>query len=150
MTARLYAIVISALLMLAGCTLGPDSPRGFALPKGDPEAGKAAFVELRCNDCHSAEGVALRDIEESDIHFALGGKSARVTTYAELLTSIVNPSHRLSPRVSKKVSEEDGKSRMPVYNDIMTVQELIDIVAYLQPQYEVVVVSPNTFETYYP
>ena len=142
MSSRLCAVVLCGLLPLAGCSLGPDSPRGFALPKGDPEAGKVAFVELRCNDCHSAEGVSLRDIEETDISFALGGKTARVTTYAELLTSIVNPSHRLSPRLPRRVSEED--------NDIMTVQELIDIVAWLQPQYEVVVVSPNSYETYYP
>jgi hypothetical protein len=39
---------------------------------------------------------------------------------------------------------------MPVYNELMTVQELIDLVAYLQPQYEVIVVSPNSYETYYP
>jgi hypothetical protein len=34
---------------------------------------------------------------------------------------------------------EDGESKMPVYNGVMTVQELIDIVAFLQPQYNVVV-----------
>ncbi len=34
----------------------------------------------------------------------------------------------------------DGEtSRMPVYNSYMTVQELIDIVAFLQPHYDVYV-----------
>jgi hypothetical protein len=33
----------------------------------------------------------------------------------------------------------DGESKMPVYNGFMTVQELIDIVMFLQPHYEVYV-----------
>lgn len=144
------AVAVTGMLALAGCTIGPDSPRGFSLPHGDPEAGQAAFVELRCNDCHTATGVALRDPEASDIQFPLGGPSTRVTTYASLVTSIINPSHRLSTRYPRSESAVDGKSRMPVYNDVMTVQELIDVVAYLQPQYELIVVSPNSYETYYP
>ncbi len=138
------------LLSLAGCELGPESPRGFALPEGDAEAGKQTFVELRCHDCHSAEGVPQRDPEATDIHLPLGGKSTRVTTYATLVTSIINPSHRYSSRLPRSVSTEDGESRMPVYNDLMTVTELIDLVAFLQPQYEVIVISPNSYETYYP
>ncbi len=150
MNLNIRLLAAASALTLAGCTLGPESPRGFSLPKGDAEAGQAAFVMLRCNDCHSAEGVAIRDAEETDINFALGGRSARVTTYAELLTSIVNPSHRLSARYPRGEAAEDGESRMHNYNDVMTVQELIDIVAFLQPQYEVIVVSPNSYETYYP
>ncbi len=152
---RIHPVIPRALLSLAlpwlpGCELGPDSPAGFALPRGDVEAGRAAFVELRCHDCHSAAGVPQRDPEDTDIHLPLGGKSTRVTTYASLLTSIINPSHRFSARLPRSVAMEEGDSRMPVYNELMTVQELIDLVAYLQPQYEVIVVSPNSYETYYP
>lgn len=150
MSPRTVPVVLACAMVLASCTLGPESPRGFALPPGDPEAGAVAFVELRCNDCHSAGDVAVRDADETDIYFPLGGRSARVTTYAELLTSIVNPSHRLSPRLPKSESSVDGESRMHNYNEVMTVQELIDLVAFLQPRYEVVVVSPNSYETYYP
>jgi mono/diheme cytochrome c family protein len=135
---------------LAGCSVGPESPRGFSLPKGEPVAGKRVFVELRCHDCHSAEGVAIRDAEASDIHVQLGGVSTRITTYAQLVTSIINPSHRLSRYYPESEVAEEGVSKMPVYNDIMTVQELIDLVAYLQPQYEVIVMAPNSYETYYP
>jgi mono/diheme cytochrome c family protein len=135
---------------LAACTVGPDSPRGFSLPKGDPEVGKETFVALRCNDCHSAKGVDMRDPEASDIQFPLGGRSTRVTTYASLVTSIINPSHKLSSRYPRSRSSDSGESRMPIYNDVMTVQELIDVVAYLHPQYELIVVSPSAYETYYP
>lgn len=150
MVANIRVVLVAILAALAGCTLGPDSPRGFSLPKGDPEAGQAAFLALRCTDCHSARGAPLRDVEAADIQFPLGGPSTRVTTYAALVTSIINPSHRFSTRYPRTESSDDGESRMPVYNDVMTVQELIDIVAYLQPQYELIVVSPNSYETYYP
>ena len=138
------------LFWLSGCEFGPASPAGFALPPGDANAGQATFVELRCHDCHSARDVPQRDPAATDIHLPLGGKSTRVTTYASLLTSIINPSHRYSARLPRVVAVEEGESRMPVYNELMTVQELIDLVAYLQPQYEVIVVSPNSYESYYP
>jgi hypothetical protein len=34
---------------------------------------------------------------------------------------------------------DDGTSRMPVYNQIMTVQQLIDLTAFLQGTYSVYV-----------
>ena len=42
---------------------------------------------------------------------------------------------------------EDGQSKMYVYNEVMTVQELIDLVAYLQNRYEVVV-PPYDYRIY--
>jgi mono/diheme cytochrome c family protein len=150
MNALVRIAVLSCAFFTTACTVGPESPRGFRLPAGDPAAGRVAFEELRCNDCHEAEGVALRDSELADIQFVLGGPSTRITTYGSLVTSIINPSHKLSTRYPRAESSEHGESRMPVYNDVMSVQELIDIVAYLQPQYELIVVSPNSYETYYP
>ena len=53
------------------------------------------------------------------------------------MTSIVNPSHRLAGRYSDgPVSTPDGKSLMRNYNDVMTVNQLIDLVAFLQANYE--------------
>ena len=145
------AFTITAMLaVLTGCTMGPDSPRGFHLPQGDPDAGRQTFIELRCNDCHSADGVEQINPEDSAISFALGGRSTRVTTYAELVTSIINPSHKLSANYPKNLSAVGGESRMYNYNDIMTVQELIDLVTFLQPQYEVIVVTPLSYDSYYP
>lgn len=142
--------IVAMLAIVAGCPMGPESPRGFALPKGDVDAGRQAFMELRCNDCHAAEGVTFHNPEEADITFTLGGRSTRVTTYADLVTSIINPSHRLSAYYPGKKAAVGGESRMHNYNDVITVQELIDIVAFLQPQYEVIVVTPMSYETYYP
>ena len=135
---------------LIGCTPGPESPRGFSLPEGDEMAGQVAFIDLRCNDCHSAAGVEQYDPENAEIKFELGGDVTRVTTYAELVTAIINPSHRLSQRYPEAQSAVGEESRMRNYNETMTVQQMIDLVAYLQPQYKVIVVTPTSYQAYYP
>jgi hypothetical protein len=69
----------------------------------------------------------------------LGGKVTKVKTYGELITAIINPSHELARGYAEEVVSENGESNMYIYNDHMTVQELIDIVMFLQPHYDVVV-----------
>ncbi len=64
---------------------------------------------------------------------------SQVKTYGQLVTSIINPSHKLAPGYPIETISEDGQSKMPLYNGYMTVQELIDIVSFLQPHYEVIV-----------
>ena len=59
-------------------------------------------------------------------------------TYGELVTAIVNPSHKLADGYAKDQVSEDGVSNMYVYNGFMTVQELTDLVMFLQPHYDVV------------
>jgi hypothetical protein len=54
---------VAALLVVVacgwtGCTRG-RSPSQFSLPAGNVEAGKAAFVDLKCYTCHTVEGVEL-------------------------------------------------------------------------------------------
>ena len=63
----------------------------------------------------------------------------QVKTYGQLVTSIINPSHKLATGYAKEVVSEGGESNMYIYNQHMTVQELIDIVMFLQPYYDVVV-----------
>jgi mono/diheme cytochrome c family protein len=120
-----------ALLMLAACD-NPKSARGFRLPDGDVIAGKQAFLSLQCNTCHSVEGVDLPAPVEFNIH--LGGESPRIKTYGELVTSVINPSHVVSSRYKQEIKE--GKlSSMPDFNARMTVRQMIDLVAFLQPRY---------------
>ena len=54
------------------------------------------------------------------------------------MTAIINPSHKLAEGYKKEVVSEDGKSKMYVYNSFMTVQELTDLVMFLQPYYDVI------------
>lgn len=134
------ATVALSLATLAGCGADRMSEKGFSLPAGNALDGQEAFVYLHCFECHFIEGLELPPVESDDNPYVqLGGKVSRVKTYGDLVTSIINPSHRLAPGYPLETITEDGQSRMPVYNRYMTVQELIDIVAFLQPQYEVVV-----------
>lgn len=132
------SLIVVAVVITGGCAQPPDSTEDFVLPAGDVAAGEATFLRLRCYDCHRLEGVDLPVAEEpNQVLVSLGGETSKVTTYGDLLTSIVNPSHRLAPGYTKQLIAVDGKSNMTHYNDVMKVSELIDLVAYLQTKYKV-------------
>ena len=137
-----------ALLVIAltcgstlGCGPAPESARGFRLPDGNAAVGAATFIAYQCHACHEVEGEDLPKIEpEIGMRVTLGGEVARVVTYGELVSSVINPSHRIAQGYWEGyVAKADGTSKMENYNDILTVQELIDLVAYLQGSYDVVV-----------
>ena len=144
--ARLCTILASCVV-LAACSAGKDSPRGFSLPKGNAEAGKATFVALQCNSCHYT-----LDVEQlagdNDISVKLAGEVGSVKTYADLVTSVINPSHRLATGYPAADIAVGTESRMRNYNDLMSVQELIDVVSYLQPQYRLHVYKPTVYRGY--
>lgn len=131
---RVTIFSVLFVIILSGCDDGPKSGRGFTLPDGDMDRGRAVFVELGCNACHSVGNVKqlTTDLAENSISVKLGGKVTLIKTYGQLVTSIVNPSHRLAGRYSDgPVSTPDGKSLMRDYNDVMIVNQLIDLVAFL-------------------
>jgi len=128
-------ILISLLVGVCGCDTGPKSARGFSLPDGDVEQGEQTFVALKCHACHTISGVKLPE-QEREESISLGGKVARIKTYGELVSSIINPSHRLAKGYPPDVVASDGESKMRNYNNTMTVTQLIDLVAFLQSRYE--------------
>lgn len=132
-------LLLLASIILVGCDQEARmSQQGFRLPEGDAEAGRLAFLYMQCHQCHTIAGEQLPQIPDTDPpYIELGGKVSKVRTYGELITSIINPSHELARGYAKEVVAEDGESHMYVYNAHMTVQELIDIVMYLQPKYDV-------------
>jgi mono/diheme cytochrome c family protein len=135
----LVTLVIA--LGLSACEADRMSEKGFSLPAGNALAGREAFVYMHCHECHTVAGEEFPAIPMADPPFVeLGGKVTRVKTYGELVTSIINPSHKLAKGYPAEMITNDGKSsKMPNYNGYMTVQELIDIVAFLQPHYDVYV-----------
>jgi mono/diheme cytochrome c family protein len=137
----LLAFLLIACTTLCACD--PDevmSARGFRLPDGNPQAGREAFLYMQCHQCHTLKGETLPIIPGEDPPYVeLGGRVTQVKTYGELVTSIINPSHKLATGYANKVVAHDGESNMYIYNQHMTVQELIDIVMFLQPYYDVVV-----------
>lgn len=142
------------LATLSGCGLNdPTSPRGFRLPDGDVAAGRAAFVQLQCNACHQVEGVELAAETTTPAPLTrLGGETIRVKTYGDLVTSIINPSHRIAPGLDRSTVAPGGRSLMEDarLNDVMTVRQLVDLVAFLQPTYRVRPPDYNPYAFSYP
>lgn len=137
-----YAIIglVIVFALLAACDQEARmSQQGFRLPDGDADAGRAAFLYLQCHQCHTVVGEDFPLLPGDEPYVELGGPVSKVKSYGELITSIINPSHRLAPGYAAEVIAEDGESNMYIYNSHMTVQELIDIVMYLQPKYDVLV-----------
>lgn len=138
---RTVTLAVALLAMLTISCVNPRSSAGFRLPDGDAERGKAVFVELKCYNCHTVSGVdlAVRGKEYAYLRsVVLGGETRRVKTYGELVTSIINPSHVLTPGYPKDLITKDGQSAMTNFNDTLTVNQLIDLVAFLQSHYQLV------------
>ena len=136
------------LVVLAGCEYDPNTGKGFSLPEGNAENGKAVFVKLACNQCHYVADIKLLESDNKDFTgIQLGGTVHTVKTYGDLVTSIINPSHRISGIYDKEARmNEDGSSKMQVYNDVMTVTELVDLVTFLEQNYEL---EPYTRTNYH-
>jgi hypothetical protein len=116
-----------------------DQTRGFALPEGDIEKGKATFQRLNCNECHG-----ISDIEwkggSANLNILLGGERSTQKSYGDLVTSVINPSHKIARSYKEQptaLTAEEGLSNMNNYNEVMTVQELVDLVTFLQSEYKV-------------
>lgn len=141
-----------AVSVTAGCVTPPKSGKGFTLPEGDAQAGKANYVSLQCNACHKINGVDqfAAEGEEPELSIALGGEVTRIKTYGDLVTSIINPSHRLAKGYPVDVVSVDGKSKMKNYNDAMTVTQLADLVAFVQSKYKLLEYELTEYPMYWP
>ncbi len=130
---------ITFFLLATGCTRTASSPAGFRLPDGDAANGRMAFLYMQCHQCHTVAGEEFPEIPHADPPYVeLGGTVSKVKTYGELVTAIINPSHELAAGYAAEIVSENGESNMYNYNGYMTVQELTDLVVFLQPHYNVV------------
>jgi len=132
-------MLVAAAALSSACD--PDkvmSERGFRLPDGDAVAGRETFLYMQCNQCHTIKGEVLPQIPGYEPYVELGGSVTRVKSYGELVTAIINPSHKLADGYAEELVSENGVSKMYVYNGFMTVQELTDLVMFLQPHYNVI------------
>jgi hypothetical protein len=146
--------------VLAGCTPcdnhDPDTV-ALTLPSGTIEAGKQAFEDLRCSACHTVSGVdgltePLAQVPVPDLGVVLVGHSRD-----SIATAIVLPSHFASsdtelwsdwstsqqvwigpdqpePQEEEQTGEESAEkiSIMTDYSNVITVQQLSDLVAFLE------------------
>jgi len=95
------------------------------------------YKRHNCQQCHRIAGVEQPPKDDREMDVELGGEVRRISTYGELVTSVINPSHRLARGHRDDDATADGESRMKNYNDVLTVSELIDLVAFLQSKYSI-------------
>jgi len=133
--------VSSLALLVAGCAFDPSF--GFPIEQGVIEDGRQAFIDHRCHQCHSVAGVRLPALAgASPPVLELGGEIIAVKSYAELMTSIINPNHAISERYREQLRLDAVvplDSPMPTPSiDNMTVRQLIDLVAFLDSRYTLI------------
>lgn len=136
-----FVAVVSLAGFVVGCAYDPSF--GFPYQEGDIAAGRQAFIDHQCQQCHSVAGVNLPPLAgAAPPIFELGGETTSVKTYAELMTAIINPNHYISERYREQLRLDAVvplNSPMPTPNlDTMTVRQLIDIVAFLDSRYQFV------------
>lgn len=136
----LNTFFLSLIVFSAGCADDAGKPvKGFVLPQGDIDAGKEVFASVGCRYCHSVTELELPPFEPGQVlNIELGGQVHKVKDYGELLTSIVNPGHTILHKYKSKLPKEamQLESPMPDFNVELTVQELIDLTAFLHSRYE--------------
>jgi len=139
------SLIIAALaLATAACSSDRYTTAGFHLPgNGNPEHGKAAFVELGCSSCHKVYGADLPNPTVTPVvPVNLGGLTSRRLSDAYIVTAMLNPDYHLAPHIPGEITE-NGHSRMPTFADKITVRQMLDITAYLQSTYVVQRPLPN-------
>lgn len=136
----LYVTALASFLL--GCTRESSE---FALPQGNIAEGKKAFVQYQCNDCHSIADIKHSGAKVATEHMgkpsatqvlvALGGKTTRFRSQAELVTAVINPEHKISSAYARHFATK--RSPMRTYNEVMTVQDLLNLIEFLQTEYDV-------------
>lgn len=60
----------------------------------------------------------------------LGGEVRTTKTYGDLLTAIIHPAESVTARAAGRTNADEP---MPTFNDMMTVQQMLDLVTFLSP-----------------
>jgi sulfur-oxidizing protein SoxX len=148
---RLLSTIGILTILLSACSKDGEPVKGFVLPEGNIERGKQVFASVGCRSCHIVTNEEFPPLESEQIlAVELGGKTYHVKGYGELLTSIVNPRHVVSPKYLRTLDPADRKdatSPMPEFNDVMNVTQLIDLTEFLHSRYELL--SPQYRGYYY-
>jgi hypothetical protein len=150
---RLLRLHLGALILLAlsGCATHPDYATQFRFPIewGNIAEGQRAFVDLECHQCHTVNGVDMMSYDgESPVTLELGGTIVYAKTYADLVTSIINPNHVVSDEYLNMLAPDARRETTTImpFKDQMTVTQLIDLVMFLNSRY---VLMDGYSEIYY-
>ncbi len=93
------------------------------------EDGREAFEVMKCWQCHKIAGEDFGPLEQGNIGPELTGMGD-IQTYEYLRESILNPNAVIVPP-QKDHTDEEGRSKMPGYEDSMKLRELDRMIYYL-------------------
>jgi L-cysteine S-thiosulfotransferase len=112
---------------------GMTSDWKFTLPQGDPIAGRKVFVEVECYKCHEVTGEKFPNVAEGDK--GVGPELSQMAGMHPLeffAESIINANAVIDSGAKERgYIGEDGKSKMPDYNNVLTVKQVVDLASYL-------------------
>jgi mono/diheme cytochrome c family protein len=143
---RLGLVLLVGVLVTALATLGwsrsvrvtsEDLHRGggvppgwtFTMPPGDPAKGKEVFAALECYSCHEVTGAGFpaKATDRSGPDLTRMGAHHPAEYFAE---SILDPDAVIID--APGFYDEHGRSTMPSYSDSLTLEEWVNLVAYLK------------------
>jgi hypothetical protein len=134
-------------LLGTGCQPVPKAADPLRLPPGDAARGRATFVELQCWVCHSVAGwkgePLPRPTIKPSVPVILGAETTRPTSM-ERINAIISPSHKIAQTQWPERTTSGTLSKMGDYNDVMTLRQLADVLAFLQALTPDVVAPPTT------
>ncbi len=93
------------------------------------EDGRDAFDTMKCWQCHSIAGEDFGPLEQGKVGPELTG-IGDIQTYEYLRESILNPNAVIIPPLEDH-TDEQGRSKMPVYEDSLNLGQLDRLVYYL-------------------
>jgi mono/diheme cytochrome c family protein len=139
--AAIIVVLLTAWFVRFGGAQVPGQDRGhghhgtpagwrFTWPAGDPVRGRALFAKYECFSCHEVRGEPFavpQDADNVGPELAAMGPAHEAEYFVE---AIINPNAVIER--GKGYEAADGSSKMPSFNDTLTVQELLDLVAYLK------------------
>jgi L-cysteine S-thiosulfotransferase len=150
--ALIGGIALLCSLLITSCKPKENSPVGFVLPPGDAMAGQTTFAALGCIHCHQVDDVSFTakgGKMAPDLIVTIGGTQPKVKTYGQLVTAIIHPNADIL-RDDTRYVDVNGKSLMPDYTRTMTVQQMTDIVTFLQEHYDITLPNYDTQIIGYP
>lgn len=128
---KITLILLVCLIPMEPAVAGSESETVvMVLPSGDAAAGRQAFIDLSCTACHR---VWMENGFPEPFSAAIGpelGPHQAGQQPGRLATSIVAPSHVISEDVKKQMKA--SLSPMGDFSQIMTVRQLIDLIAYIR------------------
>ncbi len=112
---------------------GMPSDWKSTVSQGSPIEGRKLFIEMECYKCHEVKGEAFPGVSEGEK--GVGPELSQMAGmhppeyFAE---SIINPNAVIDPDAKKfGYVGEDGKSKMPDYNSVLTIKQVADLASYI-------------------